>query len=169
MGIIFDLDQTLVDSSLAEIYRGKNWRLAFDQIPNFTYYPGLQDIFDFIAERNIQTCIVTNSISSYCAKVTDFWGIRCDFHICYHDTMLRKPHPEPILKAIERFGCDPNKVLSVGDRSIDIEASTAAGVRSVACLWGAADKISVLASEPTYVANTPAQLLAIIQAFFEEY
>ena len=34
-GIISDLDQTLVDSSIAEPYRGKNWGKVNELIPSF--------------------------------------------------------------------------------------------------------------------------------------
>jgi HAD superfamily hydrolase (TIGR01662 family) len=163
MGIIFDLDQTLVDSSLAEPYRGKNWQLAYNEIPNFTYYIGISEIFEYLKVNKIKSCIVTNSISNYCTKVTQHWEIQCDFQICYHDTKLRKPHPEPINRAIEKLDCDLEKILSVGDRDIDIIASHAAGVKSVACLWGSNDQQTLLNANPTFVAATPAELLLIIQ------
>lgn len=166
MGVIFDLDQTLIDSSLAEPYRGKNWQLAYNEIPNFTYYSGIAEIINFLKSNNIPSCIVTSSTSYYCTKVTQHWGITCDFHICYHDTKYRKPHPEPIIKAIKKFDCAIEKILSVGDRDIDIQASHAAGVKSVACLWGTSDQQALLNAKPTFVAASPAELLSIIENYY---
>lgn len=164
ISIIFDLDQTLLDTSPAEAYRNAGkWALAYATIPNFKSYEGLSEVFVYIEEKGINCCIVTNSPSSYCNKVTAHWSIKCDFHICYHDTKKRKPHPDPYLLAIDKFNTPPEKVLAVGDRDIDITAAHAAGIESVACLWGAYDKKLLLAANPTYTAKTPKDLLEIIK------
>lgn len=45
------------------------------------------------------------------------------------DAGAPKPHPAPLLEALERLGLDdPNRVLFVGDRVTDEEAATAAGM-----------------------------------------
>ncbi len=164
--IIFDLDQTLLDTSLAEVHRNsRRWQSAYDEIPNFKTYMGMDEIFEHINEKGMKSCIVTNSPSSYCSKVVSHWKIVCDFHICFHDTKNRKPHADPYLLAIERFSEAPEKVLAVGDRDIDIIAAHAAGIKSVACLWGANETASLLAADPTYTAKTPHELLEIIKTF----
>ena len=48
----------------------------------------------------------------------------------------RKPHPAPLLHAAERLGLDPAECVYVGDAARDIEAGRAAGMRTVAALWG---------------------------------
>jgi len=163
ISIIFDLDQTLLDTSLAEPHRSPGkWASAYAEIPNFRPYEGITKVFEYIKEKAITCCIVTNSPSDYCSKVTSYWNIKCDFHICYHDTKKRKPYPDPYLLAINRFDKQPDNILAVGDRDIDITASHAAGIKSVACLWGASNYKSLLAANPTYIAKTPMELLEII-------
>ena len=53
------------------------------------------------------------------------------------DVKRRKPDPEGLLLAAERLGIAPAEALYVGDSPIDIEAATAAGMRSVGVLTGA--------------------------------
>ena len=49
--IIFDLDLTLVDTTVAEPYRSKrDWNGAYSVLPQCSVYEGLQDIFDAIRE-----------------------------------------------------------------------------------------------------------------------
>jgi phosphoglycolate phosphatase len=48
----------------------------------------------------------------------------------------RKPHPAPLLLAAERLGVDPAQCVYIGDAVRDIEAGRAAGMRTVAALWG---------------------------------
>jgi HAD superfamily hydrolase (TIGR01549 family) len=162
--IIFDLDQTLLDTSAAEVYRNsKRWALAYSEIPNFKPYDGFESVFKYIEENSISSCIVTNSPSTYCYKVTKYWDINCKFHICFHDTKKRKPDPEPYLLAIKTFNTSLNKVLAIGDRDIDIIAAHAAGIKSVACLWGTHDKTSLIQANPTFTAISPLDLLVIIK------
>ena len=47
--IIFDLDLTLVDTTLAEPYRSKrDWNGAYSVLPQCTVYDGLDEIFDIM-------------------------------------------------------------------------------------------------------------------------
>jgi phosphoglycolate phosphatase len=56
------------------------------------------------------------------------------------DTLpVRKPAPEPLLLAAQHLGVAPEACLYVGDDARDIEAGNAAGMRSVAALWGYRD------------------------------
>ncbi|GAB3743339.1 HAD family hydrolase [Spirosoma lituiforme] len=163
--IIFDLDQTLVDSSSAEGHRqARQWPRVYDLIPKFTIYSGLADLFQHIQEQKLKVCIVTTSPESYCHKVLAYWSIPFHHTVCYHDVRNRKPHPESILKAVSLLNDDAANILSLGDRAIDIQASKAANIRSVGCLWGTSERSQVLAANPNYLAETPAHALAIIKA-----
>jgi phosphoglycolate phosphatase len=48
----------------------------------------------------------------------------------------KKPSPVPILDVLSRFDASPEEALLVGDSIYDIEAGRAAGVRTVAALYG---------------------------------
>ena len=49
--IIFDLDLTLVDTTLAEPYRSnRDWNGAYSVLPQCTVYEGLQEVFDVICK-----------------------------------------------------------------------------------------------------------------------
>jgi len=47
-----------------------------------------------------------------------------------------KPYPDGILKIIEDFSLDKDKVYMVGDNFTDIESAVNAGVKSIFCLYG---------------------------------
>jgi phosphoglycolate phosphatase-like HAD superfamily hydrolase len=169
IGLIFDLDQTLIDSSLAEPYRKPSkWGMAYQQIPHFTLYDGIQKVLNHLAEKEIPYCIVTSSPSTYCSKVCAFWEIRSENMICYHDTPSgqKKPHPAPILLALNKLQIDAKNALSFGDRDIDIISSNNAGVGSVACLWGASDTHTLLAAKPLYTINQPLEIITLISTLY---
>ncbi|OFE12007.1 phosphoglycolate phosphatase, bacterial [Pseudohongiella acticola] len=61
---------------------------------------------------------------------------RCSILICPDHVSQTKPHPEPLLLACDRLGCDPAHSIYVGDHPRDIEAGNAAGMRTIAAAYG---------------------------------
>lgn len=62
MGIIFDLDQTLVDTKFIEPYRDKgDWSSVRRLAPQAKAYPGIDDIMKAITKQGIPVAIVTKS------------------------------------------------------------------------------------------------------------
>lgn len=56
--------------------------------------------------------------------------------ILVEDTVNHKPHPEPILKCLERLNLTAGEVLYVGDAPTDLEAAGNAGVDFGFAQWG---------------------------------
>ncbi len=52
------------------------------------------------------------------------------------DVRRLKPHPEPILQAMEKLGAEPERCVMVGDTSVDVMAARAANINSIAVLCG---------------------------------
>ena len=69
-----------------------------------------------------------------------------------------KPHPEPVLKAIDLLGADPARTVFIGDSRHDLECGRAAGVRTAAVLWGPFDRQHLDDLEPDYWLTTPDDL-----------
>ena len=51
--------------------------------------------------------------------------------ICYEDTKEHKPHPEPLLLALENVGAQPEEAVYIGDSYYDMEASRTAGMKFI--------------------------------------
>jgi pyrophosphatase PpaX len=75
-----------------------------------------------------------------------------------------KPHPEPVLTALERLGYRPEEAIFVGDSVHDIEAGNAAGVCTVGALWGPFDREQLLPAHPDYLLDRISGLPAILSA-----
>lgn len=161
MGVIFDLDQTLIDSSIALLARSnREWNTVYGLIPNFKVYEGVHEVLSYLKENSISTAIVTSSPRPYYDKVIRHHKLSADYSVCYHDTSKRKPHPEPILKAVNYL--DGKIVLSLGDDPKDIIASKVANVKSVACVWGTVNVSELIATSPDYVCNSIDELYELI-------
>jgi len=164
LGIIFDLDQTLVDSTAALSFRSrKDWTNTYKLIPSFTIYEGLRDVFQYLTMKKISVVIVTSSPATYCTKVADHFSIPYIKIIGFHDTVRRKPHPDPIIKAIAELGLPKHNIISFGDDPKDIIASKAAGVYSVGCLWGSSDSEALMQAKANHYISTPVQIIELIE------
>jgi phosphoglycolate phosphatase len=64
------------------------------------------------------------------------WERRCAVLIGGDTLPERKPHPMPLQVAAQRIGVPPAQIAYVGDDERDILAARAAGMASVAALWG---------------------------------
>ena len=162
--IIFDLDLTLVDTTIVEQARhDRNWQLAYSLIPKCKLYEGMEEVLAIIRNNNINTCIVSTSPRTYVEKVVDYFNLPIQHIVAYHDAKPIKPHPAPMLKALELLGCSAAEAISFGDRVIDIQASNAAGIESVACFWGTKEKGELLHSGYTHAIIKPEEILTLIR------
>jgi HAD superfamily hydrolase (TIGR01509 family) len=161
-GAIFDLDQTLVDSSLADEKKKTGaWSEVYELIPHFTVYPEMVEVLAAIREKGIKVCIVTSSPSIYCENVLDHFGISHDFKVCFHDTQKHKPDPQPFEKALSLMGLDAVEVFAFGDKADDAIGASRAEIENVACVWGIDEyrKDSALEKHSKYVLSDPSDVL----------
>lgn len=162
--IIFDLDLTLVDTTIVEQARhDRNWSLAYSLIPQCTLYEGIEEIFSIIRKHNIGVCIVSTSPRPYVENVVKYFNIPVDSIVAYHDAKPIKPHPAPMLKALELLGCSAKDAISFGDRVIDIQSSNAAGIESVACFWGTKERTELIQSNYSHAIIRPNEILTLIR------
>jgi len=74
------------------------------------------------------------------------------------DTERHKPHPEPILLALERLGAQPGDAVYVGDSPFDVGAARAAGVHAIGVTWGGIHDME----DADEIVSTPEELLAAL-------
>lgn len=162
--IIFDLDLTLIDTSVLEASRhNRDWQKAYQLIPQTTMFSGMKEVLDIIRSNNIKTAIVSTSPRPYIEKLVTYYNIPAGYIVSYHDAKPIKPHPAQMLKALELMGVPASNVVSFGDRVIDIQASNAAGIESVACLWGTKERTQLICSNYKHIIVKPKEILTLIR------
>ncbi|MBR8764878.1 Pyrophosphatase PpaX [Porphyromonas levii] len=162
--IIFDLDLTLVDTtSLEELRSKREWSKVYSLIPQTSLYDGLEKVFDIIRTHNIKSVIVSTSPRSYIERVVRFHNIPIQHIIGFHDAKPIKPDPAAFYKAIELLGEPPKNIISFGDRAIDIQASNAANIESVACFWDTKEKKELLQSDYSHAIIHPSEIITLIR------
>ncbi|MBM7666639.1 pyrophosphatase PpaX [Solibacillus kalamii] len=74
-----------------------------------------------------------------------------------------KPHPEPVLLALQKLGIEKEEAIMIGDNSHDIEGGQNAGVRTAGVAWSAKGVDSLMSYEPTYMLHHMRDLLEIVK------
>lgn len=72
-----------------------------------------------------------------------------------------KPHPRPILLALERMTITPSDAIMIGDANEDIEAGKRAGTKTIGVTYGSLGKL-ISESRPDYTIDDIAELTNIV-------
>ena len=164
---IFDLDMTLVNSSALDEWReSKMWshvRKNLGYVKPFSVEPHAPHKLPArIKSQGHKVAIVTSSPRWYAEALIKLFKIETDVLVAWGDTEQPKPDREPIVKALEKLGVDPNdtnNVYHVGDAKIDVEASYHAGVVSIGAGWGVSDLGALSDAAPDVLLLDPGLLL----------
>ena len=129
-------------------------------------FPGAVEALDRVRSRGCLTALVTSKNSRATQRVLGKSGLdgRFDVVITADDVTNPKPHPEPILKALEVLDVRPGEAVFVGDSLFDVEASNLAGVRMIGVSWGAKTREELMAGSVAAAADTWEELVTWLDA-----
>jgi len=101
-------------------------------------FDGIEALLEVIEARGWPWGIVTNKPEGLAIGVVEGlgWSTRSKALVGGDTLPVRKPAPEPLWLAASQLGVPPEACLYVGDDARDVEAAKAAGMPSVAALWG---------------------------------
>jgi HAD superfamily hydrolase (TIGR01509 family) len=96
--------------------------------------PGLLPLLEFLRERGIAMAVATSGTREYITRNLERFGIAHYFRavVCIDDVRRGKPHPDLVLKALERTSTGPADALMLEDAPHGVEAAHQAGVFCVA-------------------------------------
>jgi pyrophosphatase PpaX len=83
--------------------------------------------------------------------------------IVFQDTDNHKPHPDPILKAMEEVHADPQTTLMVGDSQYDIEGGHNAGVHAAGVAWSLKGPEFLKTFHPEHMLYDMRELIGIVK------
>ena len=166
--VIFDFDQTLVDtSSLASLRTARRWPEVNMRARSLSPYPGIAELLSDLAAWKQRLAIVTSSPSMIAEGFVSRYDWPIDTVVGYHQVSRRKPHPEGLLVALQRGEADMATSLHVGDRPEDTEASHRAGLLAIGAGWGSEDVAALRESHPDHLFMSVAKLHLFFQALYE--
>ena len=152
------LDPTRVDE-LVRVYRAHNEPLH----ETIGVCEGMDDVLETLKDRGHRLGIVTAKRRA----TVDLAFARVPIESLFDtvvggdETAENKPHPAPLLLALERMGATPEEAAYVGDSPFDMQAAKAAGLRAIGVSWGrihTADKLT----DADVVIHEAAELLDLV-------
>ncbi|REK74137.1 pyrophosphatase PpaX [Paenibacillus paeoniae] len=119
---------------LVKAYRDVNLRLHDDLVQAFAY---VNEVLERLHREGVQIGIVTTKMRLTTERGLKFVGIYdyIDAIVTIDDVTHAKPHPEPVLKAMELLKAEPATTMMVGDSTVDIQSAVAAGAIGVGVAW----------------------------------
>jgi phosphoglycolate phosphatase len=105
-------------------------------------FDGMMEMISWCASTNIPWGIVTNKPLRYAEPLMQALALThpANSLVCPDHVTHSKPHPESLLLAAHQLGLAPETCIYVGDHERDIIAGKAAGMYTVAALYGYIDE-----------------------------
>ena len=129
-------------------------------------FPDLGTVLEDLEQACIPWGVVTNKPRHLTEPLLTALGLlqRSACTVSGDSLPERKPHPRPILFALEQIAAEPSRSIYVGDARRDIESGRAAGATTIAVRYGYVEP----GQDPDtwgadYVVSTTSELRALLQ------
>ncbi len=172
--VIFDLDDTLVDSSALQADRdARRWQQVFqrlDEVKPFAVADigvAVADLPHLVGERGLKVGLLTHSPADYATQLLDAYGISVQASVSGSDGYEPKPDPAGLRAVLAGLDVEPEDALYVGDSIADFGAAAAAGVSSVGVSWDESSRASWRHVWPDFAVGEPRRLLELIDGCSE--
>ncbi len=130
---------------------------------NVRAFPGVLDTLGECQRRGVRLGVVTSKTRAIAQRGLDLTGMGDMFEVfvAAGDTPRGKPHPDPLLSALETLQVEPGQAAYLGDTAIDMQAARAAGTKPLMAGWGARDAGLRQSGAHTWL-DRPSELLAAL-------
>jgi pyrophosphatase PpaX len=136
---------------------------------NFSSIAPYRGITDVLAKlrKQCRLAVVTSSHRSDAEKLLSMTGLKryFEFYIGQEDSDHQKPDPEPVILATVKLGIESREAMFIGDQPYDILAAQAAGVISVAAVWGSGDEGVLKKYNPNFILRRPDELVSLFESY----
>lgn len=130
-----------------------------------TEYDGVKETLTELHAMGIRLVIVSTKMHATVIKGLDILGVTHLFeHVIGSDDVSHvKPHPEPVLKALELLQLEKEDVMMIGDNSHDIEGGQNAGVRTAGVAWSIKGEEFLRNYHPDFILQHMSDLITIVK------
>jgi len=131
------LDRLHLDDEVAAVFNWMSKRSIGKKQQQFLLIPGIKEMLDTLSTRypmavvSARDELTTRSfLRQY--KLESYFQTVITAQTCAYT----KPYPHPIQKAAEIMGVEPDKIVMIGDTTVDIKAGLAANSQTIGVLCG---------------------------------
>lgn len=146
------------------IAKYREWNAAHhDEL--VTSYDGVIETLEELHSLGIKMAVVSTKNKEGLARGMNVLKVEhlFDAIVSSDDVEHVKPHPEPILLALQKLRVEKDETIMIGDNSHDIEGGKNAGVRTAGVAWSAKGVDYLMSHKPTYMLGHMRDLLEIVK------
>ncbi|QPC47465.1 pyrophosphatase PpaX [Mangrovibacillus cuniculi] len=135
-----------------------------------TAFEGVEEAVQQLHQNGYKLAIVSTKIGNVVLKGLKLMNLDSYFDvvISLDEVTHAKPHPEPLLKALEQLGSTPEEAIMVGDNHHDIEGGQNAGTLTAGVSWSAKGRDYLEKFNPTVILDDMRDLIAFIETYNRE-
>jgi HAD superfamily hydrolase (TIGR01509 family) len=125
------------------------WNVCYETEPSLLV-PGARAALERLRSAGLVLGVVSSGDAARVRGEMETLGVAALFAtaVCGGETARRKPHPEPLLVALEQLGLSPAESAYVGDSPEDVTMARAAGAYAVGIPGGFPNRQALAASAP---------------------
>lgn len=147
---------------LLTTYRAYNAQVHDQMI---TLFPKVAETLGTLQDLGYKLAIVTSKKNDIALRGLDLFHLTpyFDVFIGSEDTILHKPNPDPLLKALDLLGIAPNEALMVGDSPYDLISGQQAGTKTIGVAYSVHGSDVLQSHHPDYMIDQFDDILNILQ------
>ena len=127
-------------------------------------YPGTFDLLNALKKKNVKMGVVSNKPQEFTTSVLEKLNLAPYFEVAFgpEATTNRKPHPEPLLVALQKLGVQTHEAVMIGDSIVDIQAARAAKMRVGVLTHGYGTREVLISANPDWIVDSLQELISIL-------
>ena len=128
-------------------------------------FPGVKDLLAALSDLGTTVVVTSGSMRAAGSSELEATGLASfvSATVFQDDVARPKPFADAALRALEVGGTSSEDALLIGDSDLDIQCGRLAGISTGAALWGALDRVSLLAEEPDFALEHPSEVVEIVR------
>jgi phosphoglycolate phosphatase len=125
-------------------------------------YNGIREMLEIL--KNKKKAVLSNKNENFSCEIVKRLGISSYFVKVWggDSTGTKKPDPKPIADLINLTNSDVSKTVMIGDSANDFLAAEAAGIMSIAVLYGYSDIEQIKQYAPDFIVKDPKDIIDIV-------
>lgn len=127
-------------------------------------FPNVKETLEVLREKGFELGVVTAKMREGVKQGMEITGIESYFDtiVTIDDVENPKPHPEPVIKALNKLNAEADTAIMIGDNYHDIIAGNKAGTKTAGVSWSLRGKEYLKQFNPTYMLEDMSDLLVIV-------
>lgn len=127
-------------------------------------FDGIREIFEFLAEKNVRTALVTGKNKTSCDATLRRFGMEATFDAVEYGSPVGSRKKEAISLVVDKFGVRPDEAIYIGDAPSDVTYAREVGLLTASALWApSTDAEATVAAGADVICRTPADFLRYLK------